>query len=84
MILLPQNLAAVNWHFDLDFDSITLDFIIHADLTITKGLFFQFYDGRINEAGMYFGIQTNVFKPKVGFVGSAVIFSRWGQPTKII
>ena len=27
---------------------------------------------------MYFGIQTNVFKPQKGFFGNAVIFSQWG------
>lgn len=79
MITLPQNLAAINWQFNVDFDSIAFEFNINEDLMTRKGVFFQFYDGRINKAGMYFGIQTNAFKPKTGFIGNAVIFSQWGS-----
>ena len=85
MIKLPQNLAAINWQFGVAFNSISFDFIIHNEFSTRKGIFFQFYDGRFNEVGMYFGIQTNTHRPKLGFIGNAVIFSRWesGDETNI-
>jgi hypothetical protein len=78
VINLPQNLAAVNWQFGTCFESISLKLILESGFDTTKGLYFQCYDGFINEVGMYWGLQTNIYRPGRGFVGNGVIFSRWG------
>ena len=69
-----------NQYFSVDrFDSIKHKFTIHSEPSNNTPLYYQFYQGQINDnIGFYYGIQTlmsstNNPNPR----GKALIFSRW-------
>lgn len=63
------------------FKSLTHIFTIHDAPSNSDGLFYQFYQGYINDdIGFYYGIQTHVSKP--GGAKKGLIFSRWGTGDK--
>ena len=69
----------VYWDFGKQsFNSLTLNITIHNEPDNGDGLYFQMYQGTINNEGFYFGLQTQLYKPGYGSVGRGFIFSRWG------
>src|SRR3989344_4353507 len=67
------------WDFGFSkFKNMEFNITIHNEPTNKDGLYFQMYQGFINNTGFYFGLQTDVFKPNVGSTGKGLIFSRWG------
>ncbi len=77
------------WDFPFQtFEQISHQFIIHEEPTNENGnangdgLYYQFYQGILNDTiGFYYGIQTRVYKPGVGFE-RGIIFSRWSTRNK--
>jgi hypothetical protein len=66
------------WDFGIDaFQSLYINITIYEEPDSNDGLYFQMYQGRINDIGFYFGLQTDVYKPSVGSTGKGLIFSRW-------
>lgn len=66
------------WDFEIDtFQSLYINITIYEEPDNNDGLYFQMYQGRINDVGFYFGLQTDVYKPNVGSTGKGLIFSRW-------
>ena len=83
---LPQGLAYIWWYWEDDahgFQSIDFDFIIHNDIGATdlpsdSGLYLILFMSDISGIGYYFGLQTDVYDPRVGRGrGKGLIFSRW-------
>lgn len=78
-IAMPQGMGYGWWHFpqpllnDLFFE---IEFIAGDERS--PGRYYQLYQGKIGGVGMYFGFQTDVMRPKVGWQGKGLIFSRWG------
>src|SRR6266536_3179423 len=60
-----------------EFEDFQIDVTIHNDVETRPGLYFQMYQGKIGDAGFYFGLQTDVYEPGVGGRGKGLIFSRW-------
>lgn len=68
----------VYWDFGRDnFQSLNITIRIYDEPSFQDGLYFQMYQGFINDIGFYFGIQTDVYRPNVGSTGKGLIFSRW-------
>jgi len=66
------------WDIGRDFfDTLDIYVTIYDEPKYKDGLYFQMYQGRINDIGFYFGFQTDIYKPGVGGVGKGIIFSRW-------
>ena len=61
------------------FESIKHKFTIHEEPSNDAGLYYQFYQGFINDTiGFYYGIQTTVNHPEPPHSrGKGLIFSRW-------
>ena len=83
---LPQGLAYVWWHWEdrvRGFQSIDFDLTIHNDVDAREisndsGLYLILFMSDISGTGYYFGIQTDVYDPRVGRGrGKGLIFSRW-------
>ena len=83
---LPQGLAYVRWHWEdkvRGFDSIDFDFTIHNDIDVREtpsgtGLYLILFSSHISGTDYYFGIQTDVYDPKIGKGrGKGLTFSRW-------
>ena len=83
---LPQGLAYVWWHWEdkvRGFQSIDFNFTIHNDIDAREiandaGLYLILFSSDISGTGYYFGIQTDVYDPRVGKGrGKGLIFSRW-------
>lgn len=72
------------WDFPIQtFEEVSHKFTIYEYPTNEDGsvngdgLYYQFYQGILNDTiGFYYGIQTRLFKPGVGF-DRGIIFSRW-------
>lgn len=66
------------WTFQWSsFKTLTNVFTIHDEPSNGDGLYYTMYQGEINNAGFYFGIQTRVTNPN-GSHKKGLIFSRWG------
>lgn len=75
----PKGLTYVWWQFDTpEFEDLRIDFTIVNDLPEKPGMYLQFYQGHIGDAGFYFGLQTDVHHPGKGGQGKGILFSRWG------
>ena len=67
------------WRFNSPtFNRIRHKFTIHDEPSNGDGLYYQFYQGILNDTiGFYYGIQTHVTNP-TGNHKKGLIFSRWG------
>ena len=83
---LPQGLAYVWWFWEDSvhgLQSIEFDLTIHNDidtreLPTDSGLYLILFMSDVAGTGYYFGIQTDVYDPRVGRGrGKGLIFSRW-------
>jgi polyhydroxybutyrate depolymerase len=83
---LPSGLAYVWWDFETaDFEDFQIDLDLHNDPAPQEsrpgapnpGLYLQVYQGHIGDVGFYLGLQTDVYRPKLGGQGKGLIFSRW-------
>ena len=71
-------MVSVTWTFGISrFQHLMFDVTILNEPDNDDGLFLQFYEGRINTIPFYFGIQTDIIQPGLGFVGKGFLFSRW-------
>jgi hypothetical protein len=71
---LPRGIQYVWWRFGFpSFFEIEHTICIHNDPGTSVGLYFQMYQGEIDDIGFYYGLQTNVS----GLGGKGAIFSRW-------
>lgn len=71
-------MVSVTWHFNIpQFPILTFDIEVLTEPDNNDGLYLQLYEGYINGVLFYFGIQTDILKPRHGFVGKGFIFSRW-------
>lgn len=69
--VVPVGLHYINWFFDRMPRKIQFFITIHDMPSNKYGLYFQMYQGMVNDVGTYFGIQQDD-------EGKRVIFSRWG------
>ena len=77
-IPLPAGMAYGWWQFDSDFlEDLSFEVDLLSGEEETPGRYFQLYQGRIGGVGFYFGFQTNVFHPCMGWQGKGLIFTRW-------
>ena len=79
-IPIPQGIHYAYQHFSKSrFESIKHTFTIHQEPSNNASLYYQFYQGRLNNnIGFYYGIQTNVYSPESPYWrGRGLIFSRW-------
>ena len=66
------------WDFGTDnFESPRIYVTIYNEPDNDDGLYFQMYQGRINDVGFYFGLQTRLSNPNTGVTAKGLIFSRW-------
>lgn len=66
------------WDFGTDnFESLRIYVTIYNEPDNDDGLYFQMYQGRINDVGFYFGLQTRLSNPNTGVTAKGLIFSRW-------
>ena len=81
----PQNLALIQWHYQLGLDNFrewVIDFTIHddvGDFSDQHGLYLRLGSPTLSEVGLSFGLQTDAWSPDPPHRrGKAVIFSRGG------
>ena len=78
-IKLPQGMAYGWWYFPKE---LLHDLVFEVEFVSgderSPGRYFQLYQGYIGGYGIYFGFQTDIFRPGVGWQGHGLIFSRWG------
>ena len=75
-------LLYANWVMSHPANELQVPYTIHSDVDLRgrNGIFLMACPGsRINDAGLYFGFQTEVSKPGVGGLGKGTIYSRWYQ-----
>jgi hypothetical protein len=78
--LIPRGLCYVNWDFGVPLlDGVEMDFTIHSPMECQPGMYLQLHDGGWGDVGGYFGLQTDVVRPGIGFHGKGLLFSRWGN-----
>lgn len=71
-------MVSVTWTFGIPrFNELVFDISILNEPDNDDGLFLQLYEGRINAVPFYFGIQTDIIHPELGFVGRGFLASRW-------
>lgn len=72
----PKSFCYVNWDFpNIKIDSLTFEVTFKTEIPDLPGLYFQFYDGGINQDSKYFGFQTQID----GGIGRGMLYSRWGS-----
>jgi len=77
---MPRGIHYAYQYFDKNtFESVKHRFTIHQEPSNNGKLYYQFYNGRINDTiGFYYGIQTDVYSPISPYNrGRGLIFSRW-------
>jgi len=71
-------LGSVWWNFGVNyFKSLYANITIYAEPSNNDGLYFQMYQGKINNVVFYFGLQTKISNPNTGTKDKGLIFSRW-------
>ena len=73
-------LLYANWDLAHAANELHVPYTIHNDVELRgrNGIFLMGCPGsRINDAGFYFGFQTEVSKPNLGGLGKGTIYSRW-------
>ena len=81
-------MAAVWWYWEHDSDGnlpafreLEISFTIHNnidDFSDVNGIYLMLAHSKISDAGLYFGLQTDVFSPEPPYWrGKGLIFSRW-------
>jgi hypothetical protein len=79
-ISVPQGMAYGWWHFAFPFiDDLMFDVELLSGDEQTPGRYYQLYQGQISGVGAYFGFQTNLWLPDMGWQGKGLLFSRWGS-----
>lgn len=77
-INLPAGVLYSHWELRAPARLLEFDFTIHDDPGTATGLYFAPFNGRIDGAAFYFGLQTDVNSPQIGRgVGKGLIFSTW-------
>lgn len=75
---LPKGMTYGNWDFPLPkLRDLTLEIEIRGNVERRPGRYLQLYDGGIAGVSCYFGLQTDVAKPRYGGQGHGLLFSRW-------
>src|SRR4051812_45827615 len=78
-ISMPQGMAYGWWHFPEPLiQDLTFDIEIVAGDERCPGRYYQLYQGQIGGQGVYFGFQTDLLRPGLGWQGKGLLFSRWG------
>jgi hypothetical protein len=78
VINLPQGMAYGWWHFPSSkFENLMFEVELSRSVSATDRCYIQLYQGHIGGVGMYFGFQTDIWKPGCGWQGKGLIFSRW-------
>jgi hypothetical protein len=84
---LPAHAIYTRWVWEKRLSSVEFDITMHNDPGTETGEYLSPFNGEIDGAQIYFGIQTNVFKPKDSSPGCAtgthdgkgIIFSSWAS-----
>lgn len=75
---MPAHAIYVHWDFGGDpLSEVSFDITMHNDPGTSVGEYFSPYNGSIDGHQIYFGIQTDVYKPGKGGIGKGCIFSTW-------
>jgi hypothetical protein len=77
---MPRGIHYAYQHFNQStFESVKHTFTIHQEPSNNGKLYYQFYNGRINDTiGFYYGIQTDMYSPQPPtWRGRGLVFSRW-------
>ncbi len=79
-ISMPQGMAYGWWHFPKPLvRDLTFDIEIVAGDERSPGRYYQLYQEQIGGQGAYFGFQTDLMRPGVGWQGKGLLLSRWGS-----
>ncbi len=77
-VKLPAHAIYVHWDFGRDaLCEMSFDITMHNDPGTSVGEYFSPYNGSIDGHQIYFGIQTDVYRPGKGGIGKGCIFSTW-------
>lgn len=77
-ITLPQGMAYGWWHFPEPFlDDVTFEVEFVSGDERQPGRYYQLYQGKIGDVGIYLGFQTDICRPGIGGLGKGLLFSRW-------
>ncbi|MFZ0667427.1 MAG: hypothetical protein WAM97_16860 [Acidimicrobiales bacterium] len=77
-IKLPCHVIYVHWGFTSPLDFLEWDLTVHVDPGTTVGEYLALFNGSIDGATCYLGLQTNVSQPETGKgIGKGLIFSTW-------
>jgi hypothetical protein len=77
-IKLPCHVIAVHWEFTSSLDVLEWDLTINVDPGTSVGEYLALFNGSIDGAGCYLGLQTDVNIPQAGRgIGKGLIFSTW-------
>ena len=82
---MPEHMSYIWWEWNDNrgrFRQLEVDITIHNDVpkfSDDHGIYMILGQGFISGEGYYFGIQTDVYDPNIGYGrGKGLIFSRWG------
>jgi hypothetical protein len=77
-VRLPAHAAYVHWDLGREpLSSLSFDITMHTDPGDSVGEYLSPYNGAIDGHQIYFGIQTDVYRPDDGGIGKGCIFSTW-------
>lgn len=76
---LPAHTSYVHWTFASPVTELDFELHIGNDPGDDVGLYFSPITGSVDGTQFYFGIQSNVARPGVGWSGKGFIFSHWGS-----
>ena len=79
-IKMPSHVIYVHWRFDRPAEAWEWDLTIHVDPGTEVGEYLAVFNGSIDDAPCYLGLQTNVSHPGTGRgIGKGLIFSTWSS-----
>ncbi len=77
-IRMPAHVIYLHWGFTTAVDTMEWDLTIHVDPGTTVGEYLALFNGSVDGAQCYLGLQTNVSQPETGRgIGKGLIFSTW-------
>lgn len=77
VIRLPAHAVHAHWELSRPVAALEFDLTVHDDPGSSVGEYLGLFNGRIDGAGFYFGLQTDMNRPGHGGVGKGLIFSTW-------
>ena len=79
-IKMPAHVIYLHWGFTTPVETLEWDLTIHVDPGTAVGEYLALFNGSVDGAQCYLGLQTNVSDPGTGRgIGKGLIFSTWSS-----